>query len=157
MGPPGDCWHAVCLIGNQIANMSDGRRSGGIMGIRALVCQSIVLQRSSNAEPVDCFSETRGTPFFGLTSSWEKVVRTLSQISEKGSDRGVARSRGHDKGTICKWVDLAGKHVVTKRPTMDCYYALLSSLALPTLKSIYYEDKLGRIYEYQIWAFKCKL
>jgi transposase-like protein len=57
-----------------------------------------------------CFSETRGTPFFGLTTPWEEVVRTLAQIPEKGSIRGVARSSGHDKSTICKWVDLAGKH-----------------------------------------------
>ena len=31
-------------------------------------------------------------------------------IPEKGSIRGAARMSGHDKGTICKWVDLAGKH-----------------------------------------------
>jgi len=39
-----------------------------------------------------CFSETRGTPFFGLTTPWNEVVRTLAQIPEKGSIRGVARS-----------------------------------------------------------------
>ena len=47
--------------------------------------------------------------------------------------------------------------VVTKRPIIDCYYSLLSSLALPILKSNYLEDKLGRLYEYQIWAFELKL
>ncbi|MGD0951503.1 MAG: hypothetical protein ABR985_03770 [Methanotrichaceae archaeon] len=46
------------------------------------------------------------------------------------------------------------EHVVTKRPIIDCYYSLLSSLALPILKSNYLEDKLGRTYEYQIWAFE---
>jgi diaminopimelate decarboxylase len=45
-----------------------------------------------------------------LTTPWEEVVRTLAQIPEKGSIRGIARSSGHDKSTICKWVDLAGKH-----------------------------------------------
>jgi diaminopimelate decarboxylase len=45
-----------------------------------------------------------------LTTPWDEVVRTLAQIPEKGSICGVARSSGHDKGTICKWVDLAGKH-----------------------------------------------
>lgn len=44
--------------------------------------------------------------------------------------------------------------VVTKRPLIDCYYNLLSSLAAPALKGIYVEEKLGRIYEYQIWAFR---
>lgn len=49
------------------------------------------------------------------------------------------------------------EHVVTKRPIIDCYYSLMSSLALPILKSNYLEDKLGRLYEYQIWAFELKL
>ncbi len=44
--------------------------------------------------------------------------------------------------------------VVTRRPLIDCYYYLLSSLAAPALKAIYVENKLGRIYEYQIWAFE---
>lgn len=49
------------------------------------------------------------------------------------------------------------EHVVTKRPIIDCYYSLLSSLASPILKSNYSEEKLGRMYEYQIWAFELKL
>jgi hypothetical protein len=49
-------------------------------------------------------------PFFGLTTPWEEVVRTLAEIPEKESIRGVAKSSGHDKSTICKWVDLAGRH-----------------------------------------------
>ena len=40
----------------------------------------------------------------------DEVCRTLAQIPEKGSIRGAARSSGHDKSTICRWVDLAGKH-----------------------------------------------
>lgn len=43
--------------------------------------------------------------------------------------------------------------LVTKRPLMDCYYHLLSSIASPAQKAVYVEEKLGRIYEYQIWAF----
>ena len=39
--------------------------------------------------------------FFRLTTPWEEVVRTLVQIPEKGSIRGIARSSGHDKSTIC--------------------------------------------------------
>jgi hypothetical protein len=40
----------------------------------------------------------------------DEVCRTLAEIPEKGSIRGVARSSGHDKSTICRWIDLAGKH-----------------------------------------------
>jgi hypothetical protein len=42
------------------------------------------------------------TPFFGLTTSWKEIMRTLAEISEIGSIRGVARSSGHDKSIICK-------------------------------------------------------
>jgi hypothetical protein len=48
------------------------------------------------------------------------------------------------------------EHIVTKRPIIECYYSLLSSLASPILKSKYREVKLGRMYEYQIWAFELK-
>ena len=57
-----------------------------------------------------CFSETHGTPFFGLNTPIDEVCRTLALIPEKGSIRGAARISGHDKGTICRWVDIAGKH-----------------------------------------------
>jgi len=43
---------------------------------------------------------------------------------------------------------------VTKRPFIDCYYVMLSSLASPISRSTYVEEKLNRIYEYQIWAFE---
>ena len=45
-----------------------------------------------------------------LNTTIDEVCRTLALIPEKGSIRGAARISGHDKGTICKWVDLAGKH-----------------------------------------------
>jgi hypothetical protein len=57
-----------------------------------------------------CFSEAHGTPFFGLNTSMDEVCRALEQIPEKGSIRGVGRSSDHDKGMICRWLDLAGKH-----------------------------------------------
>jgi hypothetical protein len=47
-----------------------------------------------------CFSETHGTPFLGLNTSMDEVCRTLAQIPEKGSIRGVARISDHDKGTM---------------------------------------------------------
>jgi len=57
-----------------------------------------------------CFRETHGTPFFGLHTPIDEVCRTLAQIPEKGSIRDAARSSGHDKSMICRWIDLAGKH-----------------------------------------------
>jgi spermidine synthase len=43
---------------------------------------------------------------------------------------------------------------VTKRPLIDCYYVMLSSLASPISRSTYVEEKLNSMYEYQIWAFE---
>ena len=43
---------------------------------------------------------------------------------------------------------------VTKRPLIDCYYIMLSSLVSPISRSTYVEEKLNRMYEYQIWAFE---
>jgi hypothetical protein len=51
-----------------------------------------------------CFSETRGTIFFGLEIPDEEF-RTLAMIPEKGSICGTARVTGHDKDTICRWLD----------------------------------------------------
>lgn len=57
-----------------------------------------------------CFSETRGTIFFGLETPDEEILRTLAMMPEKGSIRGTARASGHDKDVITKWLDLAGAH-----------------------------------------------
>lgn len=57
-----------------------------------------------------CFSETRGTIFFGLGTPDEEILRTLAMIPEKGSIRGTARATGHDKDSICRWLDIAGSH-----------------------------------------------
>jgi len=46
-----------------------------------------------------CFSETRGTIFFGLMTPKEEVLRILAMIPEKGSIRGTARDTGHDKSS----------------------------------------------------------
>jgi SAM-dependent methyltransferase len=43
--------------------------------------------------------------------------------------------------------------VITRRPIIDCYYQMLSSLATPVQKATYFDEKFGRVYEYQIWAF----
>jgi SAM-dependent methyltransferase len=43
---------------------------------------------------------------------------------------------------------------IVKRPLIDCYFIMISSLLRPISKSTYIEEKLGRMYEYQIWAFE---
>ena len=57
-----------------------------------------------------CFSETKGTVFFGLDTPEEEVLRTIAILPEKGSIRGVARATGHSKDTICRWLEIAGTH-----------------------------------------------
>ncbi|MDD3041970.1 MAG: hypothetical protein PHW56_03380 [Methanosarcinaceae archaeon] len=58
----------------------------------------------------ECFSETKGTIFFGLDTPQDEVIRTLAMIPEKGSIRGVARATGHDKDTISRWLEIAATH-----------------------------------------------
>jgi hypothetical protein len=65
----------------------------------------------------------------------DEVCRTLAEIPEKGSIRGVARSSGHDKSTICRWIDLSGKHC---REVTDYY-----------LKELH----LDRVQVDEIWSF----
>lgn len=57
-----------------------------------------------------CFSETRGTIFFGLHTSEDGVLRTLALLPEKGGIRGVARVTGHGRNTITLWIKIAAKH-----------------------------------------------
>lgn len=57
-----------------------------------------------------CFSETHGTPFFGLKTPIDEVARALSLIPERGSIRAVGRFTGHKPDTIISWIKLAGAH-----------------------------------------------
>ena len=57
-----------------------------------------------------CFSETRGTAFFGLHLPKEEILRVLSMLPEKGSIRGLARATNHSQDTISKWMKVAGNH-----------------------------------------------
>lgn len=57
-----------------------------------------------------CFSETHGTPFFGLKTPIDEVARTLLFIPERGSIRAVGRLTGHKADTIINWIKLAGAH-----------------------------------------------
>ncbi len=65
-----------------------------------------------------CFSETRGTMFFGLNTPREEVLRTLAMIPAKGSIREAARAAHHDKNTISRWLDIAGAH---SKEVTDCF------------------------------------
>lgn len=56
------------------------------------------------------FSENYGTPFYGLMTGRETVVRALKMVVERGSMRGAARAMGVDKDTICDWVRKASEH-----------------------------------------------
>lgn len=57
-----------------------------------------------------CFSENRGTPFFGLHTPKEKVLLALAVFAEKGSIRGTGRAIGADKDTVQAWLRKAGEH-----------------------------------------------
>jgi transposase-like protein len=57
-----------------------------------------------------CFSETRGTTFFGKHAPREEVLRVLAMLPEKGSIRGLARATNHSQNTISSWIKAAGEH-----------------------------------------------
>jgi hypothetical protein len=46
--------------------------------------------------------------------------------------------------------------VITRRPIIESYYIMLARLATPISNSSYIEEKLGRMYEYQVWGFQKK-
>lgn len=95
------CWHEGCPdYGKKGAGNIVFKERYGKNNIALLRCKTCG----------HCFSENRGTPFFGLTTPWEEVARTLALLPEKGSIRGVARATGHDKNAICNWLNLAGSH-----------------------------------------------
>ena len=80
-----------------------------------------------------------------LTTTYDLLVSVMDKLKDRGL-LVMANTVGLPEGIP--------EHILTKRPIIDCYYSLLSSLASPISKSDYSEDKLGRMYEYQIWAFE---
>jgi len=56
------------------------------------------------------FSENRGTPFFGLHTPKETVLRAMAVLVEKGSIRGTARAMDVDKDSVARWLKRAGEH-----------------------------------------------
>jgi len=83
-----------------------------------------------------------------LTTTYDLLTKVIDKLKDRAL-LVMANTVGLPEGIP--------EHVVTKRAIIDCYYSLLSSLASPILKSNYSEEKLGRTYEYQIWAFELKL
>jgi len=71
-----------------------------------------------NTAPLRCktckktFSENRGTPFFGLHTPKETILRSMAMLVEKGSIRGTARAMGVDKDSVVLWLKRAGEHCV---------------------------------------------
>lgn len=86
--------------------------------------------------------------YVGARASLNETYRLLEKIVGKLVPGGIL--------IMANTVDLPEdipESVITKRPIIDCYYRLLSSLAAPAQKATYFDEKFGRVYEYQIWAF----
>lgn len=86
--------------------------------------------------------------YVGARASLNETYRLLEKIVGKIKPEGIM--------VMANTVDLPEdipESVITRRPIIDCYYHLLSSLAAPALKATYFDKKFDRVYEYQIWAF----
>jgi IS1 family transposase len=56
------------------------------------------------------FSETAGTPFFGLKTPMQTVCVALQELAEGLGVRAVARIRGVEPDTVLEWLKKAGQH-----------------------------------------------
>jgi len=56
------------------------------------------------------FSETAGTPFFGLKTPTRTVCTALQELAEGLGIRAVARIRGVEPDTVLEWLKKAGQH-----------------------------------------------
>ena len=56
------------------------------------------------------FSETAGTPFFGLKTPTHTVCTALKELSEGLGVQAVARIHGVKPDTVLKWIKKAGQH-----------------------------------------------
>ena len=87
--------------------------------------------------------------YIGAQVSLDKTYRMVERIVGKLRPEGIL--------IMANTVDLPDdipESAITERPVIDCYYNFISNQIRPTLKATYNEDKHGRIYEYQIWAFE---
>lgn len=58
----------------------------------------------------ESFSETAGTPFFGLKTPTHTVCTALKELSEGLGVRAVARIHGVKPDTVLEWIKKAGQH-----------------------------------------------
>jgi trans-aconitate methyltransferase len=86
--------------------------------------------------------------YLGAQASLNKTYQVIGQVVNKIRPGGLLVSAN----TIDLPQDIPEAEI-TARPLINCYYTLLSSLAYPASRSIYVDEKAGRIYEYQVWAF----
>ncbi len=57
------------------------------------------------------FSQNRGTPFWGLRMSYERLYQILDMLVECGSIRGTARVLKASKKTVERVIKVAGEHM----------------------------------------------
>jgi trans-aconitate methyltransferase len=94
------------------------------------------------------FSET--VYYMGATLSVCQLFTFFTKLVERLTKRGI----------LCMANIIEQKHseetVLNMRPVMECYYTLLSSLAVPVHRSTYWKIKKesNTIHEYQIWLFQ---
>jgi len=102
-----------------------------------------VPELENNAYDVCIWSES--IYYIGAQRSINETYGLLKMIISKLKPGGIL--------VMANVVDLPEdipESVLTKRPLIDCYFQLLSSIAASALRAIYVEEKLERIYEYQI-------
>lgn len=86
--------------------------------------------------------------YVGAKISLNETYHLLEKIAGKLKPGGIL--------VMANTIDLPEdipESAITRRPIIDCYYRLLSSLCAPAMKAAYHDLKFGRVYEYQIWAF----
>ena len=70
------------------------------------------------------FSETAGTPFFGLKTPTDTVCRALKALSEGNGPRATARIFGVEPDTVAEWLRKAGQHCAAVSALLLQDYAL---------------------------------
>lgn len=117
--------------------------------------------RLERADVIDFISTAKDGQFDVIV--WSESIYYLGDgLTLRGPleflERVVAKLR---KNGICCMANIIGQPdapeiPLTRRPLMECYYHLLSSVARPVHRSTYLEHKAesGCDYDYQIWAFK---
>jgi ubiquinone/menaquinone biosynthesis C-methylase UbiE len=113
-----------------------------------------------NADIVDCLPELKNKYYDVIVWS-ESIYYLGARLSQAAIydllATAIAKLKAGGLFVTSNTSDLPEgipESTVTKRPLIDCYYVMLSSLASPISRSIYVEEKLGRMYEYQTWAFE---